>query len=95
MKLRHVTALALVGWYLMTPPFSWNPKSGYAVRGSVNVKASLSEWVSANKIFDSLPECQKARDDQISFCRGQALPVRSDIDRNDLCVRTDDPRLPK
>jgi len=56
MKLRHSAALALVGWYLMTPP---------AIRGN---SAPFTEWGTAGT-FDSGDECEKAR--QALFQKGQ------------------------
>lgn len=53
MKLQNAAALALVGWYLMMPPW-----------GKVN--APLSEWV-VYQSFDSAEICAVARKALVDF----------------------------
>ena len=92
MKPCHAATLALVGWYLMTPPIGVD-KRGNAIPGTTDTAAPLSDWLAMNKVFDSLAECKKAQRDLTAFQKSD--PVRHDADIHGLCVRTDDPRLPK
>ena len=59
MKPRHAAALALVGWYLMTPPIAPgaldNPQQAQLIRAS----APLSEWGIVHS-FDTADECKAA-----------------------------------
>jgi hypothetical protein len=52
MKLRHAAALALVGWYLMAPPF---PKGEHRYEPDTSVP--LSQWI-RRASFDSAAECE-------------------------------------
>ena len=92
MKPRHAAALALVGWYLITPPIG-EDKTGNAIPGTMNTAAPLSDWLAVNTVFDSLAECKKALRDLADFQKSD--PVRHDADIHGLCVKTDDPRLTK
>jgi hypothetical protein len=92
MNPRHAAALALVGWYLMTPPYAVD-SAGRAIPGTINTKAQLSDWLAYNHVFDSLGECDKERRANPSFFKDD--PVRYQANKTALCVRTDDPRLPK
>jgi hypothetical protein len=60
MNPRHAAALALVGWYLMTPPVAseenWN---------RVMPPAPLGRWTTRDS-FDTSDACKKARDDLIA-----------------------------
>ena len=58
MNLRHAAALALVGWYLMTPPLSWS--SDRKVIGS-DLSRPLSQWL-PGLVFDTEAECNKEID---------------------------------
>jgi hypothetical protein len=105
MKHRHAAALALVGWYMMVPPFS--DTAPYA---NVNSEAPISCWDQTGKEFASQAICEefikKAKGDSRSdpnlrknFERkfgkfggpswGQMLLVLESA----RCVSTDDPRL--
>jgi hypothetical protein len=53
-KLRYATALALVGWYLMTPPaLPYDPDK-------VDESAPLSQWDVQTKL-DSKSQCEAER----------------------------------
>jgi hypothetical protein len=93
MKLRHATALALVGWYLMLPP-----KSGWPV--SYDTAAPLPTWAREGHYL-SLTECTKRKTEILKeVCQ---TPPAFDRDvwsescaaaRTALrCVSTNDPRL--
>jgi hypothetical protein len=58
MSLRHATALALVGWYLMVPPPNTDPKRPQAL---IDGAAPISRWVVRGE-FDSERDCETARD---------------------------------
>ena len=89
MKPRHAAALALVGWYLMTPPF----------RGKeYDVKADLSEWTIMKK-FDTRKECkdypaqlQKSLEERVSQ-GGPDMRINKWLFDRAQCIETDDPRL--
>jgi len=53
MKLRHAAVLALVGWYLMMPPYrTWKEAGGLD-------DPPLSLWIQEGQ-FDTATECQQA-----------------------------------
>ena len=101
MKLRHAAALALVGWYLMFPPFT----QGWSARG-----ASLKLW-QIQDTFDSKADCESALSEykadparHLPFFRGRnPNEVRYEIAKDPnfwnpiiaaiQCVASDDPRL--
>ena len=92
MKLRHAAALALVGWYLMFPP--WN-KAGDALV----LDAPLSQWRTISS-FDTAKECSADRAEHY----GKALYPPPDSHPPPLavamlaashCIASDDPRLVK
>ena len=105
MNLRPAAALALVGWYLMTPPIDWTGKRSYP-----DDRAPLSKWEMAGS-FDPAEACQHKRDDEIyhpctldipasSVCPQNAIPRDDDFWRAEResffearCIGTDDPRL--
>ena len=63
MRSRHAAALALVGWYLMTPPLR-SPQSVHWNEGKPQqdtlTPAPLSQWRTVNS-FDSASECREAK----------------------------------
>jgi hypothetical protein len=85
---RHVTALALVGWYLMIPPSTLPPGVAY--------KEPLRKWRIVQG-FDTADDCQDflgtfSEDSQ----QKQALNMLEPAYRDYMfaeCVATDDPRL--
>jgi hypothetical protein len=52
MKTYHVAALALLGWYLMAPPYSWPYNQG-------ELSAPLSEWKILQR-FDTATACESS-----------------------------------
>lgn len=86
MKPRHAAALALVGWYLMTPPIS---KSG-----DVFYNAPLTSWEHQN-VGSTLADCEKNKQAAIrlmaKFSPGERLKAVQAAN----CIATDDPRLAK
>ena len=83
MKLRHIAAVALTGWFLITPPQS---------NGHYDVSAPLSKW----KIEEGAGDAGKMQRPQASL---NSLALKKgqpdDIEevKNARCVSTDDPRL--
>jgi hypothetical protein len=106
MNLRHASALALVGWYLLAPPIVHDPSHWHP-----NMKAPLSEWIVA-KSFESASECEKRlAEDNAKAENAQSLASMTkqmndmggghvwDTDEllkemvNEHCIASDDPRL--
>jgi hypothetical protein len=100
MNLRHAAALALVGWYLMTPPCrtvsTWH--NGESAGGMcVNEpQAPLRQWtrVPETQEFEYKTDCQRAVSngchsrvdaDGVSYLEGDLCGA--------YCIATDDPRL--
>ncbi len=86
MKPRHAAALALAGWYLMTPPIE-NEK--------VNPGAKFSTWGSYAKT-ERYEDCESLR--QADFARfnkqsAKAAKLIADQMVFSACIATDDPRL--
>lgn len=79
---RHAAALALCGWYLMTPPMD----AGH----HIDTNAPLSRWQILSS-FDNANDCaivtQDLRDDKnaASWKRRRSMLA--------VCISTDDPRL--
>ena len=68
MTLRHLAALALVGWYLIMPPVRNPPHQvGYA-----DSDAPLREWERMEK-FNNRDDCEDALDQAISAARNGRL----------------------
>jgi hypothetical protein len=90
MKLRHAAVLALVGWYLMTPPLSWS--SDRTKIGS-DLSRPLSEWDSYST-YDTEADCNKEIDAwnrrAVSYARDHHTTLNISHAR---CVASDDPRL--
>jgi len=83
MKSRHAAALALVGWYLMVPPYTEN-----VFRCDLN--APLTKWRHF-KSLDSESACKDLRDRY----RGEEhrdSPLWYAFD-NSVCISSDDQRL--
>ena len=103
MNLRHAAALALVGWYLMTPPFisvGPNPRDASLDKSVPDSEAPLSKWQWSGS-FDSVDACQREQEKEIAEAQNRelALPV-AERDRGvemdfweARCIATDDPRL--
>ena len=104
MSLRHATALALVGWYLMMPPMlGGNPPIYETPRPDLN--APLGSWLVA-EVFDTAAQCNEA------LATDREVPPNLDVRKltakqfaeiqnskkglwasSDRCVASDDPRL--
>jgi hypothetical protein len=53
MKLRHAAAFALMGWYLMVPPFNGST-------WKVDTRAPIQSWRKA-RAFDTVKDCESYR----------------------------------
>ena len=105
MKFRHAAALALVGWYLMVPP--WESCNGAFSGGPCN-PSPLVKWRIVES-YDSLSKCEEVKAGWIekgkmylaeSEVRNRSRTSRMGIDAVDatrdmsaMCVASDDPRL--
>jgi len=100
MKLRHAAALALVGWYLMTPP----PLLPLPAKGDPqpDLRAPLSEWHRPNWVFATEHEClaKQAELRKIWWTNVTDIPPEKITARqmtwwvkNAQCIASDDPRL--
>jgi hypothetical protein len=98
MKVRHTAALALVGWYLLSPPTYVGPYAGDSTKAFTNINAPLSQWTGS--AFDTAAACEtelaskQALDESgaaqhkvpLSVALGQSV-------KSMRCIASDDPRL--
>ncbi len=89
MKLRHTAALALVGWYLITPPSLPN--------GRLDESAPMGRW-DRQESYASSDECKNGRNRLFNLEPGsgttpQELAEMRQVVLKALCIATDDPRL--
>ena len=105
MKSRHAAVLALVGWYLMVPP--WESCNGALSGGPCN-RPPLVKWRIAQP-YDSLSKCEEVKAEWLekgkmylaeSEVRNRSRTSRMRLDEADAtkdmlatCVASDDPRL--
>jgi hypothetical protein len=79
MKPRHATALALVGWYLMVPPFQGLP-SPFVSRAYID--APLNEWQMTEGSWNSVEACnQKAKRNYAFYLEAKQKQNRAEGDR--------------
>ncbi|HTW88962.1 MAG TPA: hypothetical protein VMD75_13250 [Candidatus Binataceae bacterium] len=89
MKLSHLAALGLAGWYLMVPPIQ---------NGQLNLRAPLNQW-RIDSSYDGQDDCQEVIDGEAALYpqtkEHHAAIRKSDVWPivNGQCVATDDPRL--
>jgi len=89
MKPRHAAALALVGWYLLEPPFVRLPNGQY----DALIHAPLSKWYHVASL-DSARDCEIARQLRIRAAEDPAADqIVAAIGQYCECIATDDPRL--
>ena len=104
MTLRHAAALALVGWYLMTPPGPDTVTAPGSKGGeqSVSTAAPLSKWIIGH-VYDKAEDCDRekiqARQEGYDLMAKDTEHSESILrDRaqgliHAECIATDDPRL--
>ena len=90
MKPRHAAALALVGWYLISPPL-------YGTHAEkVDPKAPFSKWVIVGK-YDTIQDCESDLDAMKSNETLPSDPINKRTEiilfENTQCIASDDPRL--
>jgi hypothetical protein len=101
MKQRHVVAVALAAWYLMSPPVMRIPRYG----AKANPTALLHYW-KIIATYESRSACETARAAVLAATETnpeQAPDALSDLSPLDMisasramvCVASDDPRLDK
>jgi hypothetical protein len=83
MKPRHVAALALVGWYLLMPPW-------YRNKREPSWDAPISDW-RINEGFETADECEDVR--MYAKKNIDATTIAGQRAKASVCVSTDDPRL--
>jgi len=88
MKARHATALALVGWCLVTPP---EHIQSLSLQGR-----TIQTWTTVSK-FESYDDCQKARSklQGAGYRHSLDFPSNSEAvrDFHAQCVKADDLRV--
>lgn len=85
MKPRDAAALALVGWYLLIPPFSRS--------GQLQEFRPLDDWVYVDS-FDTATECREATLQAVVQLESEASSnSRIQAYGASRCIATDDPRL--
>ncbi len=90
MNPRHAAALALVGWYLMAPPFS---RSSSGEIGS-DLSRPLSEWIPFSSVYDTEADCDKEIDAMNQRAARWAREHHAMLNViHAQCIATDDPRL--
>ena len=96
MNPRHAAALALVGWYLMTP----NPISDPKLSGYPNLAAHLYEW-QIYESFDTAKACQAEKEKLTDKWMPEVNQSKTKQQKekaflwmtSPVCIATDDPRL--
>jgi hypothetical protein len=101
MKLRHAAALALVGWYIMTPPLNGEPDPSMPIsrwyvlkeRKEINVQGSPEYVV----VLKSEQECKQKLSEELAlrktiFANG-GCTVCIHIFENARCISSDNPQF--
>ena len=99
MSFRHAAALALVGWYLMSPPVMRIPRMGLRV----NPTASMGYW-KIRGTYQSLFDCEDAKRAMLTLAEGDPanMPdafadlsplIMRAVTQSSVCISSDDPRL--
>jgi hypothetical protein len=100
MKLRHAAALALVVWYLMTPP----PMQPFPAKGDPqpDLRIPLTQWHRSKREFAAKEEClaEIAELRKIWWTNVTDIPQEKITARqmtwfakSSQCIATDDPRV--
>jgi len=107
LNLRHAAAIALMGWYLLVPPGSCEPK--WVSQGKpLACAAPLSEWI-VTLSFANRDKCDAERRADISSGNQEMANANDSGDKmliestrkiywralTERCISTDDPRLAK
>jgi len=96
MNLGHAAALALVGWYLLTPPFY---VTNAGVIDLIEGNAPMSKWRHIAS-FDTAPDCEAGRlknfekvAEMMNGISAHAYELQIDSANRAQCIASDDPRL--
>lgn len=101
MKFQHTATLALVGWYLMAPPYHVVLRQGTIAHFDIQFDAPISTWQIEDS-FDSATQCAADRDrrgmSSMKDLPGLEAPktllqMQAVLDGQARCIATDDPRL--
>lgn len=97
MNARHAAALALVSFYLLTPPMTQSP-----VAISIHANLPLSEWENQGT-FDTKEECERGKAEIVAqhptptgyweHWRDGFRSFEGSAMRLSQCISSDDPRL--
>lgn len=77
MKHRHAVGLALIGWYLMMPPPSFDFETKMPT-GDVNTEAPYAYWGTEGS-FDTAAQCSAAKDQLIREAWQTEARVRATV----------------
>jgi hypothetical protein len=87
MKILHVAAFALTGWYLMAPP----PNALWKLDGT-GPFLPLVQWMHMQS-FDTAAQCEQGLLDEAKFYAAHSDPPDVNPWVFAQCIATDDPRL--
>lgn len=94
MRLCESAVIALVGWYLLYPPFN-------AQKGEVDPEFPLKKWYMVES-FGSQADCERRKiqslnnlDSQTHYADRAKVAEQRRMRQQAQCVSTDDPRLGK
>jgi hypothetical protein len=98
MKSRHAAALALVGWYLISPQILWK---GHQCKARLELP--IARWNRSEIVFSSDSECEDARSRILNDFTAEGIigrrmrePARTEYVTaitSTFCARSDDPHL--
>jgi hypothetical protein len=89
MNSRHAAALALLGWYLMSPPLALSSSRQI----SLDLSKPLSEWYPLES-YETVADCNKEIDAMNKRAVSQALKHHTMLELSHAqCIASDDPRF--
>jgi hypothetical protein len=89
MNIRHASALALIGWYLIMPPIG--VVDG---RKQIDTEVPLWKWQHPPQVFSSSAECEQAKAARIKeWSRFKGVAAFKQRAEAAQCVSQDDSRL--
>lgn len=93
MKLHHAAALALLGWYLISPP---RVPGGPPPPMQSDYAAPLFQWNRGGTYFSNRKKCEDYRQWLLNLRFGMADPEASlmrEALKRSFCIEENDPRL--
>jgi hypothetical protein len=88
-KLRHGTALALAGWYLIAPPVKPCPGECGADRQQIDLRAPLSRW----QLIESFDSAEICKQYEVELKLTASTNIAWTRAHQSECIASDDPRL--